>query len=390
VREYFGEQLRIQRTETWKECNKRLYHYYRTLSPQLPDNFKEIEPLFLAVICGCNAGLLREALNEVYILRIQHKDAFFTANVLGARGALLSVLAHFFENGRFGSLVETAVEGQSLTPEDQLFILMQSGLYLTATTGLGDPEMRICYEHAESLSRSLNRPLLLYVALIGKWRHSLVTDKLAATMPIAQRVYSLAEEQNNPALMVGAYRALAGTLYFMGDFESAQRNAIRGVEIWRSEGVQSPVEEVMSPVVICLCYKSLSQWHLGEIASSQSNMAEAISLAKELNDMHGLALALYFAAYLGHFERNPARVERCASNMIERWWCAELHRLRGAFLTALGGDETQIEPAFCAAIRTAKKQKSLSLAKRAEASYAQYRSQKASGSGGRGFRLPLC
>jgi hypothetical protein len=38
---------------------------------------------------------------------------------------LLSVLVHFFEHGRWGSLVETAVEGQSLTPEDQLFILIE-------------------------------------------------------------------------------------------------------------------------------------------------------------------------------------------------------------------------------------------------------------------------
>jgi hypothetical protein len=30
VREYFGEQLRTQRTNAWKECNKRLYNYYRT------------------------------------------------------------------------------------------------------------------------------------------------------------------------------------------------------------------------------------------------------------------------------------------------------------------------------------------------------------------------
>ncbi len=30
----------------------------------------------------------------------------------------------------------------------------------------------------------------------------------------------------------------------------------------------------------------LSEWHFGEIASSQATMAEAISLAKELNDMH--------------------------------------------------------------------------------------------------------
>ena len=137
VREYFGEQLRSQRTEAWKECNRRLYNYYRTLAPQLPDSFREMEPLFLAVICGCNAGLFREALHEVYIPRIQRGNASFAANVLGARGALLSVLVHFFEHGRWGSPVETGVEGQSLTAEDQLFILMQAGLYLSATRGLG-------------------------------------------------------------------------------------------------------------------------------------------------------------------------------------------------------------------------------------------------------------
>jgi hypothetical protein len=55
-----------------------------------------MEPLLLAAICGCNAGLFREVLHEVYIPRIQRGDAFFAANVLGARSTLLSVLAHFF------------------------------------------------------------------------------------------------------------------------------------------------------------------------------------------------------------------------------------------------------------------------------------------------------
>jgi hypothetical protein len=100
VREYFGEQLRSQQTEAWKECNSRLFNYYRTLAPQLPETFRDMEPLFLAVICGCNAGLFREALHEVYIPRIQRGDSSFAANVLGARGALLLVLAHFFEHGR--------------------------------------------------------------------------------------------------------------------------------------------------------------------------------------------------------------------------------------------------------------------------------------------------
>jgi hypothetical protein len=71
------------------------------------------------------------------------------------------------------------------------------------------------------------------------------------------------------------------------------------------------------------------------------------------------------------------------------YWSAELHRLRGVFFAAMSADDTPIEASFGEAIRIAKKQKSVSLEKRAEGTYAQYRRQKASGSGGRGFRLPL-
>jgi hypothetical protein len=72
-----------------------------------------------------------------------------------------------------------------------------------------------------------------------------------------------------------------------------------------------------------------------------------------------------------------------------RWWCAELYRLRGVFLTTIGADETQIEALFHNAIRIAREQKSISLEKRAEGTYAEYRRQKATASGGRGIRLPL-
>jgi hypothetical protein len=431
----------------------------------------------LAVICGCHAGLFRDALHEIYIPRIQRGNASFAAKVLGARGALLSVLVNFFEDGHWESPVQVSAEGQSLTAGDQLFILMQAALYLSFTRGCAAPEARICYERAESLCRALDRPLLLYVALIGQWRYSLGTDKLTTTMQIAKRIYSLAQEQNDSALMIGAYMALVVTLYFLGDFETARQNAMRGVQIWRLGGVQSQVEEVDAPAVSCLFFKALIEWHIEEIASCHATMAEGISLVNELNDIHGLAVALHYAAVLSYRERNPAEVERLASDLIElstrqnfahfmavgvalhgwarsasgdtgegiswieegigdyratgsmldipfllalkaealhladrtsealetiteaealierfenRYWSAELHRLRGVFLTAIGPDETQIEASFCEALRIAREQKSVSLEKRAEATYAEYRRQKASASGGRGFRLPLC
>ena len=137
-------------------------------------------------------------------------------------------------------------------------------------------------------------------------------------MQIAKRVYSLAQEQNDPALMIGAYHALAATLYYLGDFEAARQ--IR--DAWRSrsgarEACSLRSKTSNAPAVCCLCYEALSEWHFGEIASCQATMAEAISLAKELNDMHGLAIALCFAALLGYCKRNPAEVERLASDLIE-------------------------------------------------------------------------
>jgi hypothetical protein len=51
----------------------------------------------------------------------------------------------------------------------------------------------------------------------------------------------------------------------------------------------------------------MSEWHIGEITSCQPMMAEAISLAKELNDTHTLAVALLLSAIQGHLEGNPAK-----------------------------------------------------------------------------------
>ena len=93
--------------------------------------------------------------------------------------------------------------------------------------------------------------------------------------------------------MIGACTALAATLYYLGDFETARQYAMRGVQIWRSGGVQSPFEEVDAPACRLVCaMRRYAEWHFGEIASCQATMAEAISLAKELNDMHALAVAL--------------------------------------------------------------------------------------------------
>ena len=62
--------------------------------------------------------------------------------------------------------------------------------------------------------------------------------------------------------------------------------------------------------------------------------------------MHGLAVALWHAAWLAYFERNPAEVERCALDLIEltvrqnfMLWLAGGKVLRGWARSASGDTE---------------------------------------------------
>jgi hypothetical protein len=120
--------------------------------------------------------------------------------------------------------------------------------------------------------------VFLQVPVIGQWRYSLMADKLTATMQIAKQVYSLAQEQNDAALMTGAYRALAITLFYLGDFEAARQHAIRGVRIWRSGGVQSHSADIDMAVVGCLCHEAVCEWCLGEPVIK--GLARVTALAK--------------------------------------------------------------------------------------------------------------
>ena len=84
------------------------------------------------------------------------------------------------------------------------------------------------------------------------------------------------------------------------------------------------------------------------------------------------AEALYLADRTPEALEAISEAEALAQRSEDRFWCIELHRLRGVFLAALAADETQIEASFSEAIRIAREQKSVSLEKRAEGTYAEY------------------
>jgi predicted ATPase len=130
--------------------------------------------------------------------------------------------------------------------------------------------------------------------------------------------------------------------------------------------------------------------HRGWARSASGDTAEGIPWIEQgirdfratgavLSLPHFLALkaeALHLANRTSEALEAINEAEALAERFEQRNVFSRLRRLRGVFLATLGADETEIEASFCAAISTATEQKAISLATRAEASYAEYRCRK--------------
>jgi tetratricopeptide (TPR) repeat protein len=97
VREHFAERLQTGNPTGWKAAHQRLYKFSKLRGKEQPDTLEEMEPLFAAVAHGCHAGLHQQAMDEVYWPRILRKNEHFTIHKLGAIGADLAALSHFFQ-----------------------------------------------------------------------------------------------------------------------------------------------------------------------------------------------------------------------------------------------------------------------------------------------------
>jgi tetratricopeptide (TPR) repeat protein len=98
LREYFAQRVRQQQPEAWRAAQSRLYEHLCTNTnegerPTLDD----LQPLYQAVVHGCEAGLQQEARKDVYRGRIQRGDEAYSTFKLGAFGSDLGAIACFFE-----------------------------------------------------------------------------------------------------------------------------------------------------------------------------------------------------------------------------------------------------------------------------------------------------
>jgi hypothetical protein len=117
LREYFAQHLREKKSDAWRAAHRRLYEYLCATTKEGDEpTLEDLQPLYQAVAHGCQAGLQKQACDQVYQARILRGREFHSTRKLGAYGSDLGAVACFFETpwNRASTALSHEVQGRML------------------------------------------------------------------------------------------------------------------------------------------------------------------------------------------------------------------------------------------------------------------------------------
>jgi tetratricopeptide (TPR) repeat protein len=267
VREHFGEQLKQQLPEAWREGNDCLYEHLKNTTKEFPDTLEEMTPLFAAVAHGCAAGRHQEALFEVFYPRIRRMNMMFSLIRLGAFGAQSAALTGFFDR--------PWQQPVSILDEDaKAFILNEAGFVLRALGLLAEAiqpmqaglKARILQEKWVGASIAAGNLSELYLTI----------GDLPQALNYARKSIKLADRGGDAFERMSKRTTLADALYQTGRLSEAEAAMREAEEIQKDWQPQFPRLYSLSGFHYCtlLLYQ-------GEYQEVQTRAAYNLELAKQ-------------------------------------------------------------------------------------------------------------
>jgi tetratricopeptide (TPR) repeat protein len=276
IREHFGDELKENNPEAWKEAHYRLYEYFKNQTKEYPDTTEEMSPLYAAVAHGCQAGRYQDATDEVYMRRIRRGNEAFNTKKLGAIGADLVAISGFFY-----SRWDKPVAG--LTEVDKAYLLNKAGYDLRALGRLK--------EAAQPMQAGLEAMIAL-----KDWKNAaiaagnlselyLTIGDIALALDYANQSVDLADRSGDAFERMGKRTTLADPMYQAGRLSEAESLFREAEKMQKDRQPEDPL--MYSLWGFRYCDLLLSQGKYQEVLSRAE---QTIEIAKRNNWLLDIAL----------------------------------------------------------------------------------------------------
>jgi tetratricopeptide (TPR) repeat protein len=182
------------------------------------------------------------------------------------------------------------------TPEraqQELTLQIALGRSSVATTGFASPERERAFARARELCLQLKDTRQLFPMLHGIAGVSIVRAEFQTAKELIEQMLKISQIEGDLGLLVIAHHFLGQTLYFQGEFVSAQAPLEQGLALYDfSQHHSLAVPYGIEPGGHCLVFMAYNLWALGYPDQALKRIHEALTLIQEFSHPFSQAFIL--------------------------------------------------------------------------------------------------
>ena len=129
----------------------------------------------------------------------------------------------------------------------ELEMQLALGPALMAIKGYSAPEIEPVYARARELCRQAGQPFQLFAATWGLWLYYQQGGQLKQARELTEEVLAVAEQQDDPALLLQAHHAAWATFHRLGELPACRHHAEQGVMLYDVEQHSAPLLPLRRP-----------------------------------------------------------------------------------------------------------------------------------------------
>jgi len=197
------------------------------------------------------------------------------------------------------------------------------GVCLMPTRGFGNPDVAEAFSRAASISEEEGDSRGLFVALRGQGQYQMISGDLGAAREQAGRILNLADDLDDPGILIEAHHLAWSALTFTGDFGAARKHVAVGIALYDRDRDHrlTYIYSGHDPGVCCRSFGSLALWQLGYPDQALAACRGGDALARELSHPFSVTIALWATGMLHLLRRETTATRESGESMIAH--CSE-------------------------------------------------------------------
>jgi tetratricopeptide (TPR) repeat protein len=203
------------------------------------------------------------------------------------------------------------------TQEVELLGLL--GATTIAARGYGNPEVGPIYERARVICDRLGETPQRFMAMWGNYSFHLTRGDYPLCTELAEEAVRLAEQLNDPSLLMQSLGLRGLAMLFRGNFRGAHDSIDLSIKKYDNRARTAELARLTGEDlgVTARSYLAIPAWYLGSTDEALRLSRDAIALAREIGDPFCLAYALYNAACVYQLCRLGAQTEAVAAEQMQ-------------------------------------------------------------------------